>query len=463
MSHEVPKADQESRKMTENESKSDIPGKKHEYESSAERNASTVPQGVPEAGVRKLTFASDTNDTGELNQELSEAVNADARPDTLSSAENPESAEKGSTFLMPEEKDENFTLRLNDKGLQDTPLLTFESQNLKRLFLHNNELKTLHLNVGNLTNLEILLLERNRLTCLPPEISFLHKLTVLNVSHNQLLYLPKEFSKLVNLKELFLNHNNMDEFPFALRSLETLELAGNKLKTLPDAMADMEKLKLTQIPEELSKLVCLRELDISHNALKEMPDSIGELEYLVHLIANNNDISQLPKSITSLRNLQHLDLSENRLKSLPAGLHHLHLLKDINFDGNFLFEPLKDLCRGKQLHPILCYLESANERDEKILRKMIEVIADNVASEDFEFFCQKLQLRQADIKSLENTRTLNLKEKIIKALDIWISENQDLTYAEMVDKLIRILVMTGMCDLTNKVKALKLYSQMVKF
>lgn len=35
---------------------------------------------------------------------------------------------------------------------------------------------------------------------------------------------------------------------------------------------------------------------------------------------------------------------------------------------------------------------------------MIDVIADNVASENFEFFCQKLQLRQADIKSLENTR-----------------------------------------------------------
>uniref|UniRef100_A0A8B9ZFZ3 Leucine-rich repeat protein SHOC-2 n=1 Tax=Anas platyrhynchos TaxID=8839 RepID=A0A8B9ZFZ3_ANAPL len=110
-------------------------------------------------------------------------------------------------------------------------------------------------------------------------------------------------------------------------------------------------------------MVCLRELDISHNAVKEMPESIGELEYLVHLIANNNDISQLPKSITSLRNLQHLDLSENRLKSLPAGLHHLHMLKDINFDGNSLSEPLQDLCRGKQLYPILCYLESANERD----------------------------------------------------------------------------------------------------
>lgn len=67
--------------------------------------------------------------------------------------------------------------------------------------------------------------------------------------------------------------------------------------------------QLTKIPEELSKLVSLRELDISHNALKEMPDSIGELKFLVHLIANNNEISQLPKSITSLRSLQHLDLS----------------------------------------------------------------------------------------------------------------------------------------------------------
>lgn len=56
-----------------------------------------------------------------------------------------------------------------------------------------------------------------------------------------------------------------------------------------------------------------------------------------------------------------------------------------------------------------------------------------------------------------------MNEKIIKALDVWISENQDLTYAEMVDKLLRILVMTGMYDLTNEVKALKLYSQMVKF
>lgn len=52
--------------------------------------------------------------------------------------------------------------------------------------------------------------------------------------------------------------------------------------------------QLTKNPEDLSKLVCLKELDISHNALEEIPDGIGELEYSVHLIANNNDIGQLP-------------------------------------------------------------------------------------------------------------------------------------------------------------------------
>lgn len=70
--------------------------------------------------------------------------------------------------------------------------------------------------------------------------------------------------------------------------------------------------QLTKIPEEQSKLVCLGELDISHNALNGIPDSIGELEYLVHLIANN-DISQLPKFITSLRKPQQRD---------PSGIRH---------------------------------------------------------------------------------------------------------------------------------------------
>ncbi|KAK4825577.1 hypothetical protein QYF61_000576 [Mycteria americana] len=107
ISHEVPKAagNEESRKITENRSRSDLPEKRRE----------------------KTHLTSAEKDTGELNQILSEAVNGDARPDILPSAMDPESDENGSTYMLPEEKDEHFTLRLNDKGLGNMPLLAFET------------------------------------------------------------------------------------------------------------------------------------------------------------------------------------------------------------------------------------------------------------------------------------------------------------------------------------------------
>ncbi|XP_044859070.1 leucine-rich repeat and death domain-containing protein 1 isoform X4 [Mauremys mutica] len=228
-------------------------------------------------------------------------------------------------------------------------------------------------------------------------------------------------------------------------------------------LCQINGLKLTKLPEELSKLTCLRELDISHNALKDIPEGIGELKHLVSLTANNNSISQLPKSVTSLSDLQQLNLSGNQLICLPSGLQHLQSLKDINFDGNPLIRPPQEVCKGKQLYTIVCYLESADERDGKILQKIFKIISGNVSFENFEFFCQKLQFNNAEIKSLENNRTLVLEEKILQALEIWKSENKALTPAEMIDQLIRVLTMTGMHYLTNKVKALKLYTQSVKF
>lgn len=146
ISHEVPKAagNEESHKMTENRSRSDLPEKRYECEFSAEINAATMPQGVSETGVRKhILLTSPEKDTGELNQILSEAANGNARPDILPSAMNPESEENGSTYMLPEEKAEHFTLGLNDKGLGGMPLLAFENQNLKYLLLHNNEIKNI--------------------------------------------------------------------------------------------------------------------------------------------------------------------------------------------------------------------------------------------------------------------------------------------------------------------------------
>lgn len=207
----------------------------------------------------------------------------------------------------------------------------------------------------------------------------------------------------------------------------------------------------------------LKELDVSYNELEEMPEGIGEMKSLVTLIANNNCLTKLPLSFSSLHNLQQLNLKENKILCLPSDMHLLLGLRDINFDGNALIRPPVEVCKGKQLVPITHYLESADKADEKILEKVLKIIATGIPFEHFEFFCEKLKLNSAIIKSIENNRTLLLEEKVYQALNNWKTANQGLTASAMTDQLIRILTMAGLYYLTNKVKAVKLCSRVVKF
>lgn len=60
-------------------------------------------------------------------------------------------------------------------------------------------------------------------------------------------------------------------------------------------------------------------------------------------------------------------------------------------------------------------------------------------------------------------RALSIEEKVNQALDCWKTANETLSPDSMIDQLIRVLTMTGLYYLTNKVKALKLCSRIVKF
>jgi len=79
-SEEGPQADQEGHKKTENVSRSDLPEKRDECESSTEISGSVVPHAGSETGVRKHMLKSADKDTGELRKVLAGAVRRDARP-----------------------------------------------------------------------------------------------------------------------------------------------------------------------------------------------------------------------------------------------------------------------------------------------------------------------------------------------------------------------------------------------
>ncbi|XP_054415476.1 leucine-rich repeat and death domain-containing protein 1 isoform X4 [Pongo abelii] len=255
-------------------------------------------------------------------------------------------------------------------------------------------------------------------------------------------------------------------------AVEVLAIAGlNRARPLPVLQRSRSrrgrpqvKRRLTRLPGELSNMTQLKELDISNNAIREIPRNIGELRNLVSLHAYNNQISYLPPSLLSLNDLQQLNLSGNNLTALPSAIYNLFSLKEINFDDNPLLRPPMEICKGKQLYTIACYLQRADERDEKILEKIFKIVANNITETNFEFLCQKLNLANSET-DMPTKSTVSLSERAHQALVIWKTQSNklSLTAADLRDQLIRALTMIGAYEIMDKITALNLFTRAIKF
>jgi len=102
-------------------------------------------------------------------------------------------------------------------------------------------------------------------------------------------------------------------------------LSQNKLTSLPESISkiskltqlDLRKNQLTKLPKFLSQLSNLTELNLSCNQLTNLPEFLSELSNLTKLNLTSNQLTKLPKSITQLSNLTQLYLKENPLVSPP--------------------------------------------------------------------------------------------------------------------------------------------------
>lgn len=125
------------------------------------------------------------------------------------------------------------------------------------------------------------------------------------MSNHNLYYLPTQLRKLTNLKTIDLSDNNLENVDLSfLSNLETCYLQGNKLKEVPESLANMKSLK---------------KLDLSDN-------QIYKNNFLDTLISNNSK-------------LKHLYLDKNLLKN-----------KDLNPNPK-KFEIGKDVLAIKVGHP----------------------------------------------------------------------------------------------------------------
>ncbi|CAD5205815.1 unnamed protein product [Bursaphelenchus okinawaensis] len=198
-------------------------------------------------------------------------------------------------------------------------------------------------------------LEGNLIKTLPvlPE-----SLLYLNLADNRLETIPVTVANLENLVSLNLSHNEIDmKTPFLLFSqvIEILDFSYNRFTTLPTPIFDrsVDTLKtLVLSGNELNSLEIgafgnysrLQMLDLSNNHLKSLPEGVFEgLSELVDLKIVNNSIYHIDVEVFKplAEKLQYLDMSDNKLSELPMAVGRLKSVRHLYFDSNLIRKTYK--------------------------------------------------------------------------------------------------------------------------
>ncbi len=146
-------------------------------------------------------------------------------------------------------------------------------------------------------------------------------LEILNLSSNRLSELPEDFTRLTKLRILFLSENDFTEVPKVLAACKNLTMIGFKSN------------RISSFPEDALPLAT-QWLILTDNQISALPDSIGKLTQLQKCMLAGNKIKTLPKSMAQCRNLELLRISANDLLQLPSWLFILPKLSWLACAGN---------------------------------------------------------------------------------------------------------------------------------
>ncbi|XP_066517435.1 leucine-rich repeat-containing protein 58a [Hoplias malabaricus] len=200
----------------------------------------------------------------------------------------------------------------------DNPVL-----NLSRLQIQDLNLD----NIGEAEKKQIqqVYLTYNRLSLFPTSICLLSNLEHLDLSNNSIKTVPEDITQLNKLKTLVAKNNHLDEASFPKRfgsmQIESLNFSGNRFR---------------EIPGQFMKLSKLQSLSLGGNRLKSLPAEIENLEKLEMLYLGGNMISSIPPELANLRCLKYLVLCDNCIQSIPPQLNRLHSLLSLSLHNNLL-------------------------------------------------------------------------------------------------------------------------------
>lgn len=101
----------------------------------------------------------------------------------------------------------------------------------------------------------------------------------------------------------------------------------------------------------------LEKLYLNHNKLKVVPPAIGQLQKLDHLDLSGNELTDLPEEIGMLSNLKKLYLFDNNIRTLPYEMGYLYRLDTLGIEGNPLDDVLKAQVMKEGTKTLIRYLK----------------------------------------------------------------------------------------------------------
>ena len=232
-------------------------------------------------------------------------------------------------------------LDVSDNQLVALPAMMLnETRAVSDLLLQNNSIRVLP--PGLLADLPRLLavnLSSNALSSLwvrGDAFSGLRRLIVLDLSGNRLETLSREvFADLSSLQVLDLSRNQLQSLPGglfgALSNLHSLALAGNIIARLePRSLEGLHVLsrlglgdnRLTHVDvEAFANSTNLQELELQGNQLLDVPEALSQLTLLQRLdLGDNFLVDVAPHELAELHQLSYLRLAGNQLRNISVQL-----------------------------------------------------------------------------------------------------------------------------------------------
>uniref|UniRef100_A0A8C2KVS0 Leucine-rich repeat-containing G-protein coupled receptor 4 n=1 Tax=Cyprinus carpio TaxID=7962 RepID=A0A8C2KVS0_CYPCA len=239
-----------------------------------------------------------------------------------------------------------YYLDISMNNITELPANVFRNlPYLEELRLAGNDLAFIHPEaLSGLHQLKVLMLQNNQLKTVPSAaLKNLHALQSLRLDANHITSVPEDsFEGLQQLRHLWLDDNSLTEVPVGpLRhqsNLQALTLALNRITHIPDnAFAN------------LSSLVVLH---LHNNRIQEIgKNCFNGLDNLETLDLNFNNLKTFPEAIQTLPKLKELGFHSNNIASIPEGafcrnslLRTIHLFDNpLSFVGTTAFQNLSDL------------------------------------------------------------------------------------------------------------------------